>query len=287
MNIKTLTLGGEDFPEILNRMETPPKKLYVIGADLGALLSRPRVAIVGTRNMSAYGKQATYKLAADLAEQGVVIISGLALGVDACAHRATLDVGGLALVVLPSPVDNIVPVTNRRLAQEILDKGGAIVSEYDLGMPPQKQNFIARNRLVAGLADALLITEATKKSGTVHTANFALRQGIDVLAVPGNIYSSGSAGTHNVIKAGAGLVTSYHDVLNSLGLEDHKTSARDVKGRNQFEQSVLDLLMQGVIEGDELHRASELSTADFNRVLTMLELGGKIKPLGGNKWSIY
>lgn len=287
MNIKTLKLGRQDFPEALQQMETPPKQLYVAGDNFGLILSRPRVAIVGSRNMSAYGKRVTRKIASDLAEQGIVIISGLALGVDACAHRATLDVGGLALVVLPSPLDNIVPATNRRLAQEILDSGGVIVSEYGPGVPPQKQNFIARNRLVTGLADALLITEAGAKSGTIHTANFALKQGIDVLAVPGDIHSPGSAGTNNIIRAGAGLVTSYHDVINVLGLEDHKTTAREVRGRNQNEQTVLDLLMQGTVEGEELHSASELSTADFNRVLTMLELGGKIKPLGGNKWSIY
>lgn len=287
MNIKMLKLGSRDFPQVLQQMETPPKQLYVAGDNLDLILSRPRVAIVGSRSISAYGKQVTQRIASDLAEQGVVIISGLALGVDACAHRATLDAGGLALVVLPSPLDNIVPSTNRRLAQEILDKGGVLVSEYEPGMPPLRQNFIARNRLVSGLADALLITEAADKSGTVHTANFALQQGVDVLAVPGDIYNPGSVGTNKIIKSGAGLVTDYHDVLNVLGLEDHKTVASEVRGRNQYEQRVLNLMLQGIIDGDELHIASELSTSVFNRVLTMLELGSKIKPLGGNKWSIY
>ncbi len=261
--------------------------MYHTGAPLKELLKRPRVAIVGSRNISPYGKQVTTTLARELAEQGVVIISGLALGVDCTAHRAALDAGGLAIAVLPSPLDDIAPSANKRLGQEIIDKGGALVSEYKSGIHPVKQYFIARNRIVSGLADLVLITEAAEKSGSLHTANFALKQGKDVLTVPGNITSSGSVGTNNLIKTGATPVTSYLDVMHALGFSEHQTTVRNVKGRNAHEQTVLDLLLQGNTDGDELLSLSKLSISEFNQVLTMLEIGGKIRPLGANHWALF
>src|SRR5207244_4380589 len=135
------------------------------------------------------------------------------LGVDAVAHQAALDAGGLTIAVLPSPLEEIYPVSHRRLAMQILEKGGALISEFPEGTPAFRGNFIARNRLVSGLSDALLITEAAEKSGSLHTARFALEQGREVLAVPGNITSITSAGTNNLLKAGAAPVTSYEDVM--------------------------------------------------------------------------
>jgi DNA processing protein len=288
MNIKKVKLSSPDYPERLRQIDSPPKALYHAGASLVELLKRPTVAIVGTRKISTYGRQATTDLARRLAEQGVVIVSGLALGVDATAHRAALEAGGLAIGVLPSPLEKIVPATNRRLANQIIENGGALVSEYEAGLPPFKQYFIARNRIMSGLADAVLITEAGAKSGALYTAEFANKQGREVLAVPNNIYQVGSIGVNNLIKTGqAGLVTGYKDILHALGLNDHKTPARAVKGRNRHEQTVLDLLLEGVSAGDELLQQSNLSTSEFNQVLTMLEIGGKIRPLGANNWSIY
>jgi DNA processing protein len=288
MNIKKLTLESVEFPEVLRHIPSPPEQLYHTGVPLSELLKRPCVAIVGTRRISAYGQQVTRELARDLAEQGVVIISGLAFGVDALAHRAALEAGGLAIAVLPGPVDKIAPANNYRLAEEILANGGALVSEYASGMPPLRQYFIARNRLVSGLADAVLITEAGEKSGSLYTANFALQQGKDVLVVPGNIYSPGSVGTHNLLKQGsAAPVTSYKDVLNCLSLVPHKTVAREVRGRNANEQAILDLLLQGINDGEKLLEGSKLSVSKFNQALTMLEIGSKVRPLGGNQWAIY
>lgn len=286
MIINKLTLNSSDFPELLREIPSPPQQLYHIGAPLAELLKRPRVAIVGSRNVTTYGRQVTTDLAAKLAEQGVVIISGLAIGVDALAHQATLEAGGLAIAVLPSPLDNIMPVSNRQLAKKILDQGGALVSEYPPGEIPFKQNFVARNRLVAGLAQVLLITEASEKSGSLHTARFARDQNKDVLVVPGNITTASSVGTNNLLKSGAGVVTSYMDVLYSLGLQDHKTVARTVHGRNAHEQSVLELMLEGLSDGEQLLEQSHLPTSQFNQVLTMLELGGKIRPLGANHWGL-
>jgi DNA processing protein len=288
MNIKMLTLDSSDYPEVLRKMAKPPSQLYHTGVPLNKLLKRPAVAIVGTRKISAYGKEVTIRLAGELAEQGVVIISGLAYGVDATAHQAALEAGGLAIAVLPGPLERILPAHNRWLAKQIVEEGGALVSEYSPDEVTFKQNFVARNRLVSGLADAVLITEAAEKSGSLHTANFAIEQNKEVLAVPGNISNFGSVGANNLIKMHkAGLVMSYIDVLNALDLINHKTAARVVRGRNANEQTLLDLLLQGVREGEKLLEASKLSVSEFNQALTMLEIGSKIRPLGGNQWAIY
>lgn len=279
-------LSSAGFPEVLKTIPDPPKALWQAGAPLEQLLLRPRLAIVGSRSPTAYGRQVTAALARELAERGIVIISGLALGIDCLAHRAALDAGGLAIAVLPGPLERVVPVANRRLAQQILNRGGALVSEYAPGTAAHKQNFIARNRLVAGLSQGVLITEAAEKSGSLHTAGFALEQGREVMAVPGNINNSRSAGTNNLIKSGEAYpVTDYGDVLHILGLSDD-TAGRQVRGGNSREQSVLDLMKQGVSEGGQLLRLSRLSASEFNRTLTMLEIGGKIRPLGANQWGI-
>ncbi len=251
------------------------------------LLMRPRLAIIGSRSVSIYGRQVTTKLAGQLAEQGIVIISGLALGVDAIAHQATLDAGGLAVAVLPSPVDHPYPASNINLANRILEQGGAIISEYADIEYSFKSNFVARNRLVAGLAQAILITEAALKSGSLHTARFALEQGKDVLAVPGNITSVSSVGANNLIKAGAVPVTSYKDVLQVMNLKPHHSKPQHTTGRNANEQRIIDLILQGKNDGEELLKLSQLTVSEFNQALTMLEIGGLLRSLGANQWSLY
>src|SRR5688572_6641342 len=224
MNNNKITLSTSDVPEKLRNIPNPPKQLFVIGKNVNELLNKPCVTIVGSRKVSAYGRAVTMGLAGELAKSGIVIISGLALGVDSLAHKAALDVGGLTVAVLPSGVDKIYPAAHFGLAKQILQQGGALVSEYPDGTPPLKHQFIERNRIASGLGDALLITEAAEKSGTLHTANFALEQGRPVLAVPGNITSPTSAGTNNLIKAGATPVTGVQDVLLALGLEPTEKS---------------------------------------------------------------
>jgi len=286
MIINKLTFKSKGYPEPLRNMKGAPKQLYHTGAPLDELLKRPRVTIVGSRNISVYGERVTRELASQLAEQGVVIISGLAFGVDAVAHRAALEVDGLCIAVLPSPLDNIVPVSNVSLAQEILQRGGALVSEYAPSEFPQKQNFIARNRIMSGLGQIVVITEAAEKSGSLHTSRFAGEQGITVMTVPGEIYKPGSVGTNNLIKSGAGVITSVDDVLHELGLIRHETVAKKVIGRNKNEQILLDLMLRGLSEGEDLLNQSSLEVSEFNIALTMLEIGGKIRPLGANNWAI-
>ena len=227
----------------------------------------------------------TERLAAELAERGVCIISGLALGVDAVAHNAAIERGGMHIAVLPNGLDEIYPAANTNLAKRLLLSGGAIISEYPVGTPSYKQNFIARNRIVSGLSDALLITEATEKSGTLHTARFALEQGRDVLVVPGNITSPTSAGCNNLIKSGAMPVTSVEDILFALGATNLSNTSYVHRGDTPDEQRILDLLYKGIDDGHELLRLSKLSPTVFTQTLTMLELAGKVHPLGNNHWA--
>jgi DNA processing protein len=286
MNVKKLTLEHSAYPSVLKKLPTPPKELYVLGTDLADILARPRVAIVGSRGVSAYGQQVTASLAGDLARHGVVIISGLALGVDGIAHQAALEAGGTTVAVLPCGLDQIYPATHTQLAKRILEQGGTLISEYPAGMPGLKQNFIARNRIVSGLAQALLITEASEKSGTMHTARFALEQGRDVLAVPGNITSPNSVGTNNLIKTGATPVTSVADVLYALGAAHLPAEPVRRRGETAEEQAILDLLYEGVSDGHELLVSCGQPAEQFTQTLTMLEISGKIRALGNNHWSL-
>jgi DNA processing protein len=281
-----LELKVSQLPKKIQEMPSPPQQLFYEGDDLLELLKLPCVAIVGTRAPTAYGRQATQDFARKLAEQGVVIISGLAYGIDAVAHEAALEVGGKCIAILPGPLDNVVPVANQGLARRIVNQGGALVSEQLPGSPIFRQLFIARNRLMSGLSDGVLITEASEKSGSLHTANFALEQGREVMIVPGNIYNAPSYGCNNFLKAQGHLVTTYRDVLNILELNDHSTPARQVRGRNRSEQAILDLMLQGINDGTKLFEGSGLEVSKFNQSLTMLEIAGKIRALGANHWAI-
>lgn len=283
--VNKLTLNSPDYPEVLRNISDPPKELYVLG-NLGALLARPRLAVVGTRKVSVYGRQVTQQLAGEAAAKGIVIVSGLALGTDGIAHQAALDSGGKTIAVLPCGVDPVHPATHHFLAKKILERGGVLISEHPPGTKPLKIHFIIRNRIVTGLSDGVLITEATSKSGTLHTANFALQQGKTVMAVPGNINSPLSTGTNNLIKAGATPVTEVRDIFYALNLPSGTELAADIVGSNKEETVVLQLLAAGVTEGSELLIKSELEPAVFNQTLTMLEINGKARPLGAGHWSL-
>lgn len=284
MKVNKVSQISPDYPRLLRTIPSPPKQLYVLG-NLAPLAQTKSVAIVGSRAMTPYGRQATSRLASELASRGVAIVSGLALGVDACAHQACLDNGGYTIAVLPCGLDAIHPASNRALAIRILRAGGALVSEYPNGTKPFKQNFIARNRIVSGLTDGLLITEASERSGSLHTANFALDQGRTVMAVPGNITTNTSAGSNNLIKTGAATITHVNDALIALGLEPG-TRAVDVVGATAEEDNLIQLLKQGITDINQLQANSKLHLTDFNQTMTMLEITGKIHPLGAGHWTI-
>jgi DNA processing protein len=224
----------------------------------------------------------TETLVSALAKNGVVIISGLAYGVDVTAHRAALSVGGLTVAVLPSSISNIYPVGHTSVAEKIT-RHGTLITEYRDENIAFKSNFIARNRLISGLADVLLITEAALKSGSLHTARFALEQGKTVMAVPGNITNPFSEGCNNLIKSGAVPVTSVDDVLFALKIGRMDRNTVRIHATPQ-EELVFGFIQEGVTSQDEIALATKLEGQELASVLTMLELAGHIRPAGGGNW---
>jgi len=285
MNTPIITIQSKaaGFPEIFHNIPDPPQQIYVISNNWPDLLKTKCLAVVGSRKITAYGKAVTTTLAGDLARAGVCIVSGLAIGIDAAAHRAALGALGVTIAVLAGGLDAIYPSSHQQLAGQIVAQGGALVSEYPPGVPTYKQNFIARNRLVSGLSEAILITEATEKSGTWHTARFALEQGKDVLAVPGNITSPASIGTNRLIRSGATAITSSADIFQALGIKPPSAAPKS-RGDTPEEQQILDILADGPTDGARLLQLSGLEITLFNQSLTMLEITGKIRGLGNNQW---
>ena len=282
--VNILKLTDSSFPEALINIPLAPKQLFYIGDHPDNWLHQPKVAIVGSRKISSYGREVTNRLAGELASYGIIIISGLALGVDGQAHQAALEAGGVTVAVLPTPVERIYPASHANLAQQLIDNGGTILSEYARNDPIYKVNFTNRNRLISGLADIVIITEAAARSGSLNTARFALEQGKTVMAVPGNIDALYSEGTYQLIKAGAIPVTSVSDVLFTLGINP-KISARPkvFRGTAQ-EQTVLQLIIEGISDQEVLAQQTQLDGAAIAGILIGLELAGQIKPVGGGQW---
>lgn len=281
---KVTKLQHKHYPAYLREIAYPPKELFYIGEPLIDYL--PAVTIVGSRKLTSYGKEITYKLAYELAKQGVTIISGLALGADGVAHQAALDAGGKTIAVLACGLNNIYPTSHRNLAINILKNKGTIISEYQEGTPALKQNFIARNRLVAALSDLTIITEAAEASGSLITANFALEQNKQIGAVPGPITSNLSVGTNNLLKSGAHVVTGFKDVLDILGWQLNEKIEIEVFGDTKEEQIIIDIMKQGITELDQIQIKSKLDPAVFSQTITMLEISDKIRPLGAAHWTL-
>ena len=273
-----------EFTQIVTYIAGAPDVLYYIGELPKA--RTPAVAIVGSRRPTKYGEEITYKFAFELAKKGVVIISGLALGTDGIAHKAAVDAGGKMIAILPTPLDNIAPRTNRMLAEAILDNGGALISEYEPGKDIYRSNFVERNRIVSGLSDAVLIPECTTRSGTLTTARFAGEQGKTVLAVPGPVTSPLSDGPNRLIKTGAALVTSVNDILVELGLDEAPKQSKLLLAGTPEEQTIINLIKQGLRDGDDILKNSGLTAQTYNQALTMLEINGTVRALGANTWTL-
>jgi len=271
--------------ERLRQLHDAPAQFFYRGVDPSELLARPSVAIVGSRKMSPYGKAVTERLAAELARAGVVIVSGLALGIDAAAQAATVEAGGQTIAVMAHGLHTIAPASHRGLAERILATGGSIVSEYEAGIEAQRFTFVARDRHIAALVDAVVIPEAAIKSGSLHTAGFALDLGKPVLAVPGSIYSETSAGTNQLLKTGATPLTRVQDIFDALGLKG-AVKQQSFEGMNPQEIAILEALQRGANQGVQLLEASRLKTQEFAQTLTMLEVTGRIRSLGGDQWSL-
>lgn len=284
MKINQISPLDNNFTQIIASIALVPKRLHYIGT-LPAE-RRPTIAIVGTRKPTPYGKEVTMQLATDLAKRGVIVVSGLALGTDAIAHRATLDAGGTTLAVLGNGLSKITPTTNRQLGEDIIASGGAILSEYEPDVGARDFQFLERNRIVSGLSDAILITEASARSGTLNTASHALEQGKEVFVVPGNITSPLSAGCNALLKQGATPVTCAEDILEVIAPELLRPQAQLALGDNPLQTKIIQLLQNGVRDGDELQMQSEAGAGEFATELTMMEINGTVRSLGANQWTL-
>ena len=281
INIKGIV--SKTFLSPLLHITKPPQNLYI----KGTLPTKrpPVVAIIGTRRPTSYGREVTHALAYELAQNGVVVISGLAMGIDTIAHTAALEAGGTTIAVLAQGHHEIYPSSNRGLADAIC-KHGALITEYDMGVTGMKHHFLARNRIVSGLADAIIVTEAADKSGTFSTVAHALEQNKDVFAVPGPITSLLSVGPNRLLQQGARVALTAEDILQVIAPELIAGQKKFVFGNTPLEAKIIELIQQGVRDGDALIQQSEANASEFLQALTMLELNGSIRSLGGNKWTI-
>lgn len=284
MKINKVAPNKHKYLQVLTNTPSAPREL----SHLGTLPTerRPTVAIVGTRKPTAYGREVTHKLAYELAKRGVVIVSGLALGVDGIAHRAALEAGGTTLAVLGNGLPTIYPASHRQLAADIIKQGGAVLSEYPEDKPALSHQFLERNRIVAGLADAIIITEAAARSGTLNTAAHAIEQGKDVFVVPGNITSPMSLGCNSLLKQGARPITSADDVLEIIAPDLLKPQQSLALGSNDNETAIIKLIQSGVRDGDDIQAQLNISATDLSVALTMLEINGAIRSLGANQWTM-
>lgn len=281
--IRVLAASDAEYPIRLREIYAAPPLLYIKGAltpgdDLA-------LAVVGTRRASAYGRAVTERLVADLAAGGLTIVSGLARGIDAVAHRTALEVGGRTITVLGSGLDNIYPREHRGLADRIADQG-AVLSDYPLGTKPDAQNFPFRNRIVSGLSRGVLVTEAPESSGTRITVNFAIEQNREVFAVPGSILSDLCATPNRLIQEGAKLVCSAEDILVELNLPATVDQPRlaEVLPATPEEAALLASLSTDPSHIDDLGQATGLPASVVGATLAMLELKGLIRQLGAQQY---
>lgn len=283
--VSALVFSDKDYPQLLKEIPDPPGLLYYKGKIKPE--DQVSLAVVGSRKYTSYGREATEKLVEPLAQNGLTIVSGLALGIDAIAHQAALQVKGRTIGVLGCGLDQVYPVANIRLADRIIAAGGAIVSEYPLGMPALKQNFPVRNRIIAGLSLGTLVTECAQDSGSLLTAKSALEYNREVFAVPGDIFRENSFGPHQLIRLGAKLVTSYQDILEELSLEEkyRQTRAQAVLADTEEEGILLELLKEPKAI-DQLVAKSAMSAATINATLIQLEMKGKVRNLGGTRYIV-
>ena len=275
--VRWLTRSDSAFPPLLRAIHDPPAGLFVRGAAEVELLGRAAVGIVGARSCSPYGAQVARMLGRELAAAGLVVVSGLARGIDGEAHRGALDAGGVTVAVLGCGIDRDYPASHAELAARIRATGLA-VSEYAPGVEPAPWRFPARNRIIAGLCAATVVVEARERSGALITADLALEEGREVLAVPGEITSALSGGTNSLLRLGATPLTGSGDVLELFGLSPAAATAVDL---SETAENVLGRLRHGPASADELARATGLGAGALASALTELELAGVAVAAGG------
>jgi DNA processing protein len=286
--INMVTILDDDYPALLREIYDPPVLLYTRGKLIRDELA---VAIVGSRRVSPYGVEISEALSYSLAGKGITIISGMARGVDSWSHRGALEAGGRTIAVLGCGVDVVYPPENAELMKRI-EKDGAVISEYPPGMQPLPMNFIARNRIISGISVGTVVIEAGNRSGSLITAAYALEQGREVFAVPGNIDSPGSKGTNRLIKDGAKIVTCVEDILDELGfLFPGKTYGKEQKAGisinlDDREAAVVRLLKTGVSHIDRISREAAIPINELEPIMLLLEMKGIVQQNPGRLYRL-
>jgi len=282
--INTLNIEDKNYPQILKKIFNPPKVLYWRGKLLN---NETCFAIVGTRRCSSYGKEIAFSIAQDLTEAGLIIVSGMARGIDTFSHKGVLEESKRTIAVLGTGLDekSVYPKENLKLARKILENGGALVSEYPPGTPGLKQNFPERNRIISGMSIGVLVVEAKQKSGALITAEWAKKQGRKIFAVPGSIHSLNSRGCHFLIKQGAKLVDSANDILKELNLPKIK-KRKEITPINKEESLILEILKIESLHIDKIIEKTNLNPSIISATLAIMEIKGKVKNLGGSIYAI-
>ena len=274
MTIGRLRRGERGYPALLTQIPDPPSSLWIRGEAGGDVLSGAGVAIVGARACSGYGRSVARMLATEAAAAGVVVVSGLARGIDGEAHRGALAGGGRTVAVLGCGIDRDYPAAHAELARAIVETGGLLVSEYEPGVDPAPWRFPARNRIIAGLSRATVVVEARERSGALITADFALEDGREVLAVPGEITSALSAGSNALLRQGATPATCAADVLEAIGVEAGR--AKPAVPDDPAAAAIVEALLSGAATQDELARVTRLPAAAVAAALVELELASAV-----------
>lgn len=291
-SIDIITLDDELYPPLLRRINSPPSLLFVRGD--ARVLSLPQIGIVGTRKPSNYGKRVAVDFGFRIASLGLVVTSGLALGIDGAAHKGALRAERPTVAVLPTGCEQIYPPEHRRLAQDILDKGGTLVSELPPGTSPRRQNFPARNRIISGLSLGVLVVEAPERSGALITASHAIEQNRELFAVPARIDEVNSKGTLRLIQKGAKLVTSVQDILEELPpfstLAEIRVRRAETSGEredlNADERRIREALASDTLDLSTIAKKTELPVQRVASLLLRLQLRGVVSALPGSRYEL-
>jgi len=284
--IKTIGIEDKNYPKLLREIKDAPKVLYVKG---NLSPQEKCFAIVGTRKCSDYGKEIAFSIAKDLAETGLTIVSGMAKGIDTFAHKGALEAKARTIAVLGTGLDkeSIYPRQNLKLAENILETRGCLISEYPVGTRGTNFTFPQRNRIISGLSLGVLVVEAKFGSGALITANWAFQQKRMVFSIPGSIFSKNSQGCHYLIKKGGKLVETANDILKELNLPaGRQVYRKELKGEGPEENLILKVLKEETLSIDKIIEKTKLSAAKTASTLAILEIKGKVKNLGGNIFAI-
>lgn len=281
--IRVVFYNDDGYPAMLKDIEKPPAMLYYIG-DI-SLCSENSVAVVGSRHATSYGADVAEYFVRDFVSADLTVISGMAEGIDACAHRSTLKHGGKTVAVLGSGIDRIYPMINEDIYRELC-VSGLVISEYPISSKPQKSNFPERNRLIIGLAKCLLVVEAGVKSGTMITVDFALEQGKTVYAVPGSIFSFSGKGVNQLIKSGCAVATEPEDILQEFGIYIQKQKEIKQTALTGIDKKICDLLTREDCPFHVLQEKIKCSADELGEALMMLEISGHINQGPGRIYSL-